>query len=85
MTDSRDPICFTCSQPILSPPRFNLLASGDYCPTCRDRVLDAAPSLLPNKSVKPMAKTMALEEPEMEQELVENEGGDYPPDPPLSA
>ena len=47
MTDSHETICFTCGQAVQDPPRFNLLASGEYCPTCRERVLDAAPALLP--------------------------------------
>jgi len=50
MTRSRDTLCFTCGQALQHPPRFNLLQSGEYCPTCRDRVLDAVPAVLPRST-----------------------------------
>jgi hypothetical protein len=49
MTRSRDTLCFTCGQALQDPPRFNLLESGEYCPACRDRVLDAVPAVLPRR------------------------------------
>ena len=95
MTDPRAPICFTCSQPILDPPRFQLMPSGEFCPACRDRVLDAAPSLLP-RTPAIQAAAASEGEPEVEvseevassaadEDLHDEPPGDWPPDPPLSA
>lgn len=41
-------VCFTCGQPIGEPPRINELPDGEPCPTCRDRLLDSLPALLPS-------------------------------------
>jgi hypothetical protein len=49
MALDRQPVCFTCSQPIAEPPAINRLENGDFCPTCRDRLLDSLPSLLPSR------------------------------------
>lgn len=49
MSEERDTICFSCGKSVSEPPRFNLLPSGELCPTCRDRVLDALPPLLPGQ------------------------------------
>ena len=40
-------LCFTCGQPVSDPPVLNELPSGEPCPACRERALDAAPALLP--------------------------------------
>jgi len=47
MASDRQPVCFTCSQPIAEPPGINKLENGESCPTCRDRLLDSLPPLLP--------------------------------------
>jgi hypothetical protein len=39
--------CFTCGQPVTEPPRLNRLPGGEPCPACRERALDAVPSVLP--------------------------------------
>ena len=48
MALDRQPVCFTCGQPIAEAPKINRLQNGDFCPTCRDRLLDSLPSLLPS-------------------------------------
>ena len=47
MASDRQPVCFTCSQPIAESPEINKLENGEACPTCRDRLLDSLPPLLP--------------------------------------
>ena len=42
-----DPTCFTCGHRLPENPFENRLADGKACPTCRDRLLDGAPALLP--------------------------------------
>ena len=51
MALDRQPVCFTCSQPIAEPPAINKLENGETCPTCRDRLLDSLPALLPSQVV----------------------------------
>lgn len=41
-------VCFTCGMPIGEPLRLNRLENGQLCPSCRDRVLDLLPSILPD-------------------------------------
>ncbi len=41
------PICFACGQLVGEPHRLNRLDNGQICPTCRDRVLDSLPPILP--------------------------------------
>jgi len=41
--------CFTCAQRVTEPPRLNTLPDGEPCPACRERALDAAPSVLPHR------------------------------------
>ena len=48
MALDRQSVCFTCSQPIAEPPAINRLENGETCPTCRDRLLDSLPPLLPS-------------------------------------
>ena len=48
MALDRQPVCFTCSQPIAEGPAINRLENGDFCPSCRNRLLDSLPSLLPS-------------------------------------
>jgi hypothetical protein len=40
-------LCFTCGLPLGDPPRLNHLPGGQVCPSCRDRLLDHLPALLP--------------------------------------
>jgi predicted Zn-ribbon and HTH transcriptional regulator len=49
MAHQTAPVCFTCG---LAYDRlhFNRLRNGAVCPTCRDRILDELPSLLPSRS-----------------------------------
>lgn len=82
MTGSRDTICFTCGLAVQAPPRFNLLSSGEYCPTCRDRVLDAVPALLPRSAA---GREGALVESQMDFAFEDSEEPSGYPDPPLSA
>lgn len=83
MTGSHDTICFTCGQAVQDPPRFNLLASGEYCHACRERVLDAAPALLPGFKYG-VAETARVEQNEFAFGD-EGEGGGGYPDPPRPA
>lgn len=46
-----DILCFHCGKPVGDPPILNEVAEDQVCPVCRDRVLDAAPSLLPSEAV----------------------------------
>ena len=41
-------VCFTCGMPVGEPLRLNRLDNGQLCPTCKDRVLDLLPSILPD-------------------------------------
>ena len=45
------PLCITCGQPTGDDPFGNRLPTGEPCPTCRSRALDALPSLLPRTAV----------------------------------
>lgn len=47
MSSLEGTLCFTCGLPIADPPRFNHLPSGRPCPTCKDRLLESLPALLP--------------------------------------
>ena len=49
MARDRQPVCITCGQPIARGSTINRLEDGAACPTCRDRLLDALPSLLPSQ------------------------------------
>lgn len=44
----RDPVCISCGCPTGPGPRLNRLADGRTCPTCRDRLLDTLPPILPS-------------------------------------
>lgn len=44
---ARDPVCIGCGQPTGPRPRLNQLPDGRTCPTCRDRLLDSLPAVLP--------------------------------------
>lgn len=83
MTRSRDTICITCGQALQDPPRFNLLESGEYCPTCRDRVLDAVPAVLPRASRR--EREHAAHEAQMDFGFEESDEPSAWPDPPRSA
>jgi hypothetical protein len=45
---ARDPVCIACGQATGPRPRLNLLPDGRACPTCRDRLLDSLPPVLPS-------------------------------------
>ncbi len=46
MSDASSPVCFTCGQHV-DARRLNRLPNGEPCPSCRDRLLEALPALLP--------------------------------------
>ena len=58
--------CFTCGRAVGSPPLLNRLENGLPCPTCRDRVLDFLPPVLPGPGFK---------EPEIDHSKRENVNG----------
>jgi hypothetical protein len=41
-------LCFTCGQAEAQPPRLNRTEDGRVCPTCRDRLLESLPPVLPS-------------------------------------
>jgi hypothetical protein len=49
MSESSDPVCFQCGNPVTDPPRIHYLASGEACHHCRDRFVDSLPTLLPGE------------------------------------
>ncbi len=63
MALDRQPVCFTCSQPVAEPPEINKLENGETCPTCRDRLLDSLPPLLPWRERTPAGEETGAEEP----------------------
>jgi len=44
---ARDPVCIACGQPTGPRPRLNRLPDGRPCVSCRDRLLDELPAVLP--------------------------------------
>ena len=42
-----EPVCFTCGLHVGEPYRLNRMDNGQICPTCRERVLESLPSILP--------------------------------------
>jgi len=48
MATSPAPVCITCGLSAGEPVQLNRLANGQTCPTCRDRVLDSLPGVLPS-------------------------------------
>lgn len=51
MSQNPQPVCITCSLPVGDPPRLNRLGNGQVCPSCRDRLLDALPPILPHRGI----------------------------------
>ncbi|TAJ11652.1 MAG: hypothetical protein EPO68_14320 [Planctomycetota bacterium] len=47
MAEASQPVCMTCGQSAGTPLRFNHLPSGEPCPACAERLLEAMASLLP--------------------------------------
>lgn len=43
----RDPVCIACGRPTGPRPKLNRLPDGRICPTCRDRILEKLPPVLP--------------------------------------
>ena len=46
---AREPVCIACGQPTGPKPRLNRLPDGSICPSCRDRLLDSLPPVLPSE------------------------------------
>jgi len=44
---ARSPVCIGCGQPTGPRARLNHLPDGRPCPSCRERLLDELPSILP--------------------------------------
>ena len=61
MTQDKDVVCFQCGQSVGEPLRVNTLVSGAPCPACRDRVLDALPSLLPSSEGREKAPEVSAD------------------------
>ncbi len=53
----REPVCFTCGEPVVADAFQNRLEDGTPCPACRARLLDEAPSLLPRDAPAPVRVT----------------------------
>jgi len=51
-------VCFTCGCPVGEPYKLNRLDNDQICPSCRDRVLDSLPPVLPRA---PVAEPVELE------------------------
>jgi DNA-directed RNA polymerase subunit RPC12/RpoP len=49
MAERTNTVCITCGMHVTTAPNLNRLSNGQTCPTCRDRVLDGLPSLLPTR------------------------------------
>jgi hypothetical protein len=47
MSEEQESVCFTCGLTTGGTLRLNCLPSGQVCPTCRDRLLDSLPAILP--------------------------------------
>ena len=47
---AREPLCFGCGQPTGPFPRLNRLPNGRVCTSCRDRLLETLPPVLPSVS-----------------------------------
>lgn len=55
MSASGETLCITCGKTAGEPPQLNHLASGEVCPSCHARFLDAQPPLLPGFGYAPAA------------------------------
>lgn len=66
---SRPSVCIGCGQATGPLPRLNRLPDGKVCPTCRDRLLETLPPVLPAAPVE-----LSLED------WSDDTGGDEPPD-----
>lgn len=64
----RDPVCIACGQPTGPGPRLNRLPDGRTCPSCRDRLLETLPPVLPSVTAELSFEEWADEE----------DGDDYP-------
>lgn len=60
MDESTGSLCFTCGQAFAGPTRINTLPSGQACPTCRDRLLESLPSLLPSEAEEELVEEEAV-------------------------
>jgi len=66
------PICIHCGNTTEQEGRLNRLADGRVCPSCRDRLLDTLPPLLPNFDYE-------QESEPVEHLAADGEAGDEPP------
>ena len=66
MPETRPTICITCGQALGEVPELHRLSDGSPCPSCRDRLLETLPALLPG-SPEPVAQG--------EDDLVERDPG----------
>ena len=78
MTRDRQPVCITCGQPVAVQGEVNRLPTGEPCHACRDRLLDALPTLLPRDATERSRPGRAPEDVEVVSE-------DPSPDDPIRA
>ncbi len=69
---SRAPVCIACGQPTGPRPRLNQLPDGRTCPSCRDRLLDGLPPVLPTQPAE-----LSFEEWAEEAEETDETGDDF--------
>lgn len=65
MSAPTSPVCFSCGQAAGAPLRLNYLSSGEVCPACRDRVLEALSPLLPGRRAAKRARSSGASAPEL--------------------
>ena len=49
---ARQPVCIACGQATGPKPRLNRLPDGSPCPSCRDRLLETLPPVLPSSEAE---------------------------------
>lgn len=64
-----EPVCFTCGLQVGEPHRLNRLDNGQICPTCRVRVLESLPPVLPSRPV------LQVETPELPFDVYDDPDG----------
>ncbi|QDU69271.1 hypothetical protein [Engelhardtia mirabilis] len=86
MESSREPVCFTCKQPLGDPPILNEIEGGQACPACAMRVLESLPPVLPRSGApigeRDWAPAVAREdESSFELSGSSFDPNDFPPEP----
>lgn len=71
MSASGDTLCITCGKPAGDPVELHRLPSGELCPTCHARYLDAQPALLPGFGRYETEEEVVEETAEAEDEVAE--------------